>query len=536
MKAARKAALGLIPLILASSVLCGGCRGTEKAADSREPGVSVDRAVSDTRRMKLTWFVPVANDHAYLPPTAADFVKRTIDEKFNVDWSVEYAVSGPEYADKISAKLSAREYPDLFVSTGTDSVPFIVDGLVHSLDSFVSPQTMPNYYKLWLTREAVERYQTSGMFARLPLPLSRTRYISYYVRKDWLDKLGLAVPQTYADMIGAMRAFVERDPDGNGKNDTYGMSGAGSGTTIVREFPEFYDAGLIGGSLFVEGDRLIDSQSDVRNEIALAELKRHMEMGLYDPNWFLNKPGNRDDKIVQGKVGIFYTDQRDAALDGSPSSYQNRTKAATGERVDWQPFHPWKKSGVATITTFGLGILFPRGVPAEHVERSIRILDWLSSQEGFVLTHFGLEGVHYNRSGDDITLLPDAFTKTITEKGDFLSIYRFFTPDDPGSIGLRVIDPRETKRDRAILAELQTYAYRDGLGTNVTLKPGMDLAGMRARLNMLQAKIIFEEADTANWRDYRRELMLLYGGQAIFELYAQQVGAVSGRKLAFQFE
>ena len=44
-----------------------------------------------------------------------------------------------------------------------------------------------------------------------------------FIRKDWLDKLGLEQPKTIDDFYNVLKAFKEQDPDGNGANDTYGM-------------------------------------------------------------------------------------------------------------------------------------------------------------------------------------------------------------------------------------------------------------------------------------------------------------------------
>ena len=41
-------------------------------------------------------------------------------------------------------------------------------------------------------------------------------------RQDWLDTLGLAVPQTIDEYGEVLRAFSKGDPDGNGADDTYG--------------------------------------------------------------------------------------------------------------------------------------------------------------------------------------------------------------------------------------------------------------------------------------------------------------------------
>jgi putative aldouronate transport system substrate-binding protein len=41
-------------------------------------------------------------------------------------------------------------------------------------------------------------------------------------RKDWLDKLGMGVPNTLDEYGEVLRAFSSGDPDGNGQNDTWG--------------------------------------------------------------------------------------------------------------------------------------------------------------------------------------------------------------------------------------------------------------------------------------------------------------------------
>ena len=42
-----------------------------------------------------------------------------------------------------------------------------------------------------------------------------------WIRKDWLDKLGLDVPKTLDDVVEVARAFKNDDPDGNGVDDTW---------------------------------------------------------------------------------------------------------------------------------------------------------------------------------------------------------------------------------------------------------------------------------------------------------------------------
>ena len=47
-----------------------------------------------------------------------------------------------------------------------------------------------------------------------------------YINKVWLDKLGLKMPTTTEELKTVLRAFVNNDPNGNGKKDELGITGA----------------------------------------------------------------------------------------------------------------------------------------------------------------------------------------------------------------------------------------------------------------------------------------------------------------------
>lgn len=46
----------------------------------------------------------------------------------------------------------------------------------------------------------------------------------YMINQQWLGKLGLKAPTTLDEFTDVCRAFAIKYPDGNGKNDTYGVS------------------------------------------------------------------------------------------------------------------------------------------------------------------------------------------------------------------------------------------------------------------------------------------------------------------------
>ncbi len=61
-------------------------------------------------------------------------------------------------------------------------------------------------------------------------------------RKDWREKVGMDVPKTWDDLAALAKAFTEKDPDGNGENDTAGFL-APAGTK--RGYASWYASSFI---------------------------------------------------------------------------------------------------------------------------------------------------------------------------------------------------------------------------------------------------------------------------------------------------
>ncbi|MBD2862175.1 type 2 periplasmic-binding domain-containing protein [Paenibacillus oceani] len=218
---------------------------------------------------------------------------------------------------------------------------------------------------------------------------------------------------------------------------------------------------------------------------------------------------------------------KDFAYDSNPQSIQSKTKALF-PNANWVPFTPFGSQPIATGVAPGSPILFHQNIvkkSPEKVTRIAEILDWLASEEGFLLTHYGVENKHYTRNGKTITLNLDAFKKDITDKGDFLTIWDFFTPPTPSVFGLNVINTNKTARDREIAKTVANIPSAPYLGTSLISPSGFDLGTFRKRQRELQAKAIFDDKSGKKWPEYREELMTKYNGNALFEAYNEQVKA-----------
>ncbi|NOU87736.1 extracellular solute-binding protein [Paenibacillus sp. LMG 31460] len=523
-------------VLLASTLVLAACSDAKEGASPSPAGNTNASSSPDTKKEKLDlkWMV-IADASSQLPSADKDFVKNAIEEKFNVTLKMNYLPLGQDYTNKLNTMIASGDISDVFYAEGVPSNNYIRDGVARDLTGIVTPAKMPNYFKNWVTEANLKSYQVQSAFKRAPVPYETSYYRTFYIRKDWLEKLNLKMPTNYDELVSVMKAFTFNDPDGNGKNDTYGFTAAGGGASVSMDFPEFLNNGLVGDT-YVEGDQFIDVRSDIRMQNVLADIKKLLDLKVVDPDWFLNKYGQHFDKAAQGKAGIVIGQGRDLAFDNNPAGLQMKSKQAGQATADWQPFHPWEKTGTWVETIPGNPFLISSKASDAKVQRSIEILDWLAGEEGFLLTRYGKEGVHYKRSGKTIEVNQDAYKKDIIDNNNFLEIYGWFTPRKPEVFGLNVVDPKITERDKKIVEKINSYKILPSVGTALTVKEGMDLGAMRKRMNELHVQVVYKDKDASSWPQYRQEIMTKFGGKAIFDNYAELASTAKGKTIKFKSE
>ncbi|WP_096187625.1 extracellular solute-binding protein [Evansella halocellulosilytica] len=182
---------------------------------------------------------------------------------------------------------SNEELPDVFlVSDGQLKADLIESGLVQPIDEAYEEyasdrikETFDQFPEAFYpsTDEDGVRYgmpRLSGGNGSDPL---------LWVRKDWLDNLGLDMPETLEEMEEVMDAFVNEDPNGTGQNDTIGLSLA----TVNGLATWLADGSFIFGAY---GDYLPRHWSlDENGELVYGTIQDNMKDGLETLNrWFEN--------------------------------------------------------------------------------------------------------------------------------------------------------------------------------------------------------------------------------------------------------
>jgi putative aldouronate transport system substrate-binding protein len=123
---------------------------------------------------------------------------------------------------------SGSRLPDIMLippSWGNSGVYKLgLDGLIRPLDDLIA-QNAPDIQKLFAENPALKAAVTAPdgkIYSICDAPMFVNSIVvqnSLFIRQDWLDKLGLGIPNTIDEWYTALKAFKDRDPNGNGQRD-----------------------------------------------------------------------------------------------------------------------------------------------------------------------------------------------------------------------------------------------------------------------------------------------------------------------------
>jgi putative aldouronate transport system substrate-binding protein len=364
------------------------------------------------------WYTPSVNE-AGQPP--ADWkVFQLIKDKLNINLTLNALSTASSDQDvKINAAAAANSLPDLFMVRRDTWMNLIRTGLLATVDDLYP--LMPTRTKFQYDDNSRGYTTVNGKSYGLASPGAVSRNEGVVIRKDWLDKLGLKVPVTTEDYFNVMKAFTTQDPDGNGRADTYGFGSFpeinNNEEGLGRRFDPIFGAfGVAGTWNLTKSGAGLNVRKPAYYD-ALVYIKRMIDEKVIDPNWLSY---NKDDFRAawkQGRFGIFREQNAAYAAESNYAPFdQNFPK---GEIIVIDP--PKGPSGAQSVGVFTqdyrVYAVSTKAAQAGKGPAIARLLEWMSSDEGYYLLGWGEKGINYvldANGAPTVTGLPDeskGFTK-----------------------------------------------------------------------------------------------------------------------------
>jgi putative aldouronate transport system substrate-binding protein len=378
-----KGAYGLLASVLVGSTVLSACSsgGTNTADTAKGQEPKSDKPVEVSIFTTFRGAEPPGKDN----PIGLELEKR-LNAKLNITW-----LSANNYKDKMNVTLASGDMPELMLVENPQVSNIITaakQGAFWDLTDVVK-----NYPNLMaFPKDSWENTKIEGK--NYGIPRARPSVGGYgipIIRKDWLDKLNLKVPETMDDYYNVLKAFTEQDPDGNGKKDTIGFVGYVEADTLGR-FIWVRDVFNHANNWKVDGDKIIHPDELPGTRDALVWLNKAYKEGFISPDIAVMKLSQMKDLLKSGKGGMFSESmQQDWILLSDLRKIE--------PKADYLPLSyvqgPGGKFAGRDSGHFGMYVI-PKKVPEAKMKQILSIMDKGSSEEISDIANFGIKGTHYN--------------------------------------------------------------------------------------------------------------------------------------------
>lgn len=226
MKKRMKQLTACIILAAMAGTTLAGCGASETETSAEQTGSTEAGTTGETtgaeEPVELVW---LSGQQTQDPDPDAEVVQR-INERFNIKLRGFYVGTG-NYQENLNVKFAGGEMPDVMViDTPAQLATYVEGGIVAELPIEVIREKAPNFAKVCDEYDDGSLWSTmiyKGKNYGIANPSSVSPMTMVW-NKNWLDNLGLEVPETLEEYEEVLTAFVEDDPDGNGKDDTAGLA------------------------------------------------------------------------------------------------------------------------------------------------------------------------------------------------------------------------------------------------------------------------------------------------------------------------
>ncbi|MFC4779177.1 extracellular solute-binding protein [Paenibacillus sp. GCM10023252] len=404
----------VVTLALSMTAMAACSTGNEK--NTVEPAASkAPPAEASKDPVKFTFWTTDGNQAVPGGNLMEDPTIKYLAEKTNTIPEITFLPHG-QLDNQKRVKFASGELPDVSMDFGVNGDLFRNNQLI-ALDEYIE-QYGPNLKKE-IPQEAWDAVKRNGKIYAIPtvqygnIPVNRIMY----VRKDWMNKVGITEnPKTSDEFLAMLRAFRDKDPNGNGQKDEIAFSAREQFTWLDNVL------GMFGTSVF--GGVPVDGQLVPRNTTqemknALGFVKQLYDEKLLDSEFMTNKRNTWEQKILSDKVGV-WVHAPNLAWD-----WQDKlNKAYPGKELEVIAIPTPKAPGVTESgfikTPFNQAFNITKN--AKDPAAIVKFFDWLVSEEGQEFVSFGIPGVTYTKENGKITYnaQKDADDKTdLWRKGTF---------------------------------------------------------------------------------------------------------------------
>lgn len=384
-------ALTVLPFTI---LLVAGCSG----GNSEMSSVTVPDKSSETKteaspfaypmteKIELTFMTEAPGGIPERAPIDDEYEKRT-------GISIKHLGGTPMANQKFSLMLVADELPDIFLNTwlqypgGPEKA--VEQGYILKLNNYIDPYA-PNLKRILEENPEIDKMIKTDNGTYYAFPFIRSEAGRVYggpiIRKDWLDELGLQIPETIDEWHTVLKAFKEK------KN-------AASPITFRTIFLGERTGGFAGafgvmGNYYVNDGKVVYGYLEPAYKEYLKTMSQWYKEGLFDKDFASIDAATVDNKMTSSISGAtfgwqFYIEKYNSTMQQTDPNanyvaapYPTLVKGTKPEFGQLDNAYAGTSSAAISANS-------------KHIEAAMRWLDYAYSEEGSMLNTYGPEGVTY---------------------------------------------------------------------------------------------------------------------------------------------
>lgn len=364
----------LVLLLFVSVFLVVGCSKSEKGSTKEE--------VDSEKPFEISMMF-----NLHVPEVPNDKLQKLLEEKTNTKLDIKW-IPDNVYEESLNSAIATSSLPHAFLIktvTFEQQKEAIRDDQYWEIGPYLDE--FENLSKL--RPEILENMHVDGKLYSLYAgrPLSRQGLI---YRKDWADRLGLSAPQNVDELYEMIRAFTEDDPDGNGSNDTIGLTDRGILGTF-QNFATWYGAPNEWGEK--DGQLLPEFMFEEYKD-AMKVFKSLFDKGYINTDAPVTSKTDQQAMLKNGTAGVYIGTMGDVE-----SLYNDAVEINPDLEFDVHNYIEGPDGEYRTrgIPGYGSMIMFPKQKikSEDELKKVLSFFDYLMTPEGANLLIWGIEGEHY---------------------------------------------------------------------------------------------------------------------------------------------
>ena len=241
---------------------------------------------------------------------------RLLNERLNVQNQDVFEAMDEQYTDSVTMVIAQNDLPDVMIVEDLDELQYLVDNdmiadLTDSYNNCMS-DTIKNIYGSY-GRDILDVVTFGGKIMAIPETNISDGPNLIWLRKDWLDALGLSAPRTLSDVEEIIRQFKEKDPGHNGAGNTVGLvcdtslcGGCGYSSEYTLDIIFAAYGAFPKQWIYDEDGNVVYGSVQPEAKEALAHIHELYKEGILDQDFLMRTSSNLIELIVDGQCGSFF--------------------------------------------------------------------------------------------------------------------------------------------------------------------------------------------------------------------------------------